>query len=268
MGYADIVQFLVSRGAILDLRLPSGGTALITAVWHKRLAVVRVLLNGGADITLCGDFKCWPPLTVAYFCGYIEFVHFMFARLPADYYANVEQQLSPLGSLPSPTIDQKHRNGDTSLRIASEQGLLKVVEALLESTDDMNVSNSSDWTPLTSASWKGHLEIVVALVKMGASINLPGLDEATALQAACSVNHLHVVAFLVEKGASIDRADKNGDTPLMEAAKKGYAPVVQFSVGKGASVNLANNAGETPLLIASQNSRADIMKVLLEKMES
>ncbi|KAL4117231.1 hypothetical protein PRIC2_011223 [Phytophthora ramorum] len=223
LGYSDIVQLLVNRGARMDARLPSGGTALLTAVWHKRLAVVRILLDNGADINLCGDFQSWTPLDVAYFSGYTELVQLIFERVPADKKLSFFDLVSAVTSTraakrsshkakPHGVIDQKHRNGDTALRIACERGQLKAVENLLENPNsDVNVADAEGWTPLISASSRGHVDVVSALLKMGAQHSKILPNGCNALHIACEEGHYDVVKELLQHGAAIDSVDNDGE---------------------------------------------------------
>ncbi|OWZ07527.1 hypothetical protein PHMEG_00020069 [Phytophthora megakarya] len=74
MGYSDIVELLIFRGANINAQ-PSGATALMRAVQYRRLVTVRLLLNRGADITLGGDFQNWSPLVAACCNGFPELIH-------------------------------------------------------------------------------------------------------------------------------------------------------------------------------------------------
>ncbi|CAH6420141.1 Hypothetical protein UVM_LOCUS60 [uncultured virus] len=48
-GHADIVQFLLRRGADVDLKNENGNTPLICSAWKGRTTVTRLLLEAGAD---------------------------------------------------------------------------------------------------------------------------------------------------------------------------------------------------------------------------
>ncbi|KAG3111579.1 hypothetical protein PI125_g9001 [Phytophthora idaei] len=204
----------------MDARLPSGGTALLTAVWHKRLAVVRILLDSGANIELRGDFQHWPPLHVAYFSGYIEFVQLIYERVPADKklsfadlvlaQASVERSSAVYTKVVgNGKIDQKRRNGDTALRIACERGKRKTVEALLRNpSNDVNLVDADGRTPLMSASEHGHTEVVAILLEKGANSNDQLPNGFSALHIACENGHTGVVQLLLDRGASIDMIDE------------------------------------------------------------
>ncbi|GMF24478.1 unnamed protein product [Phytophthora lilii] len=232
----------------MNAQLPSGGTALLTAVWYNRLAVVRILLDNGADIALCGDFQNWSALNVAYFSGYTELVQLIYERVSAEKplsFADVVFASRSVGSqsklghvIPSLEIDQKLRNGETALIISCDQGDIKTVERLLEKpNNDINVANPEGWTPLMSASEWGHIDVVLLLLAKGAFVNEADEEGYTALQIACEYDHLDVVKALINYGASVDSAAEDGHTPLTLAATKGNNDVVKLLLSKGASID-------------------------------
>ena len=46
---ADIVSFLLAKGADINARDASGKTALMLAIWKENLAIVKILIKNGAD---------------------------------------------------------------------------------------------------------------------------------------------------------------------------------------------------------------------------
>jgi uncharacterized protein len=66
-GYSDIVQFLLgvpNAGATINVADHAGRTALWKACYYGRTAVVRLLLQSGADPTIA-DFRGVTPLAIA-----------------------------------------------------------------------------------------------------------------------------------------------------------------------------------------------------------
>ncbi|KAK2716177.1 hypothetical protein QYM36_010677, partial [Artemia franciscana] len=50
-GHADILEFLLSRGASIDEKDKHGITALLAAIWEGHTACVKLLLEKGASRT-------------------------------------------------------------------------------------------------------------------------------------------------------------------------------------------------------------------------
>ena len=61
-GYTSIVQFLIKRGANLDIRCESGNTAIFAAVTHRNVndEIVRALVQGGCNVDAINVWKNCP----------------------------------------------------------------------------------------------------------------------------------------------------------------------------------------------------------------
>ncbi|HKD09390.1 MAG TPA: ankyrin repeat domain-containing protein [Bryobacteraceae bacterium] len=71
-GFDNIAQTLISHGADINhLNEDSGGTALYAASSFGRLPVVKLLLENGADATLCGS-RAKSPYQTASENGYAD----------------------------------------------------------------------------------------------------------------------------------------------------------------------------------------------------
>ena len=85
---------------------------------------------------------------------------------------------------------------------ASEEGKLAAVEALLGDGAAINYRRINDEaTPLYIASQNGHVEVVKALLAAGADFNQPNKDGVTPFTAASQNGHLKVVAELLDAEA-------------------------------------------------------------------
>ena len=65
------------------------------------------------------------------------------------------------------------------------------------------------------ASRNGHVEVVRALVEAGASVDQARNDGVTPLCIASEEGHVEVVRVLVAAGASVDQANNDRVTPLL-----------------------------------------------------
>jgi ankyrin repeat protein len=116
------------------------------------------------------------------------------------------------------SIDRKYRNCDTALRIACEKGQLKTVEALVQSTEDINVANASGLTPLMTAAYWGHTDIMKLLLQKGADMKKKGPNGISALGNVCQKFVLdapkaaRTAKFLLVNEAPIDAQDDDGNS--------------------------------------------------------
>ncbi len=136
------------------------------------------------------------------------------------------QQTTSLSNTQATTVE-----GDTPLILASRQGDLKTVQALLASGADVNATNSQGTTALMAASEAGYADIIKALG--------------------------------TNKQLDLEATDRNFDTALMLAVRKQQEPAVKALLDLGANVNFMK-AGMSVLIAASYQGNAEIVRDLLD----
>ncbi|KAG8000913.1 Ankyrin repeat domain-containing protein 50 [Nibea albiflora] len=170
--------------------------------------------------------------------------------------ANVAELLLKRGSDP---LESDHQ-GQTPLTLASRQGHVKVLTALLEwaknqepetAVQMMEHVDNEGWTALRSAAWGGHSEAVRLLLDAGADVDGCDGEGRTALRAAAWGGHDEIVLTLLDYGAQVDKADSKGRTPLIAAAYMGHQEAVEILLDHSAKVDIADGDGRTALSVAA-----------------
>ena len=115
-------------------------------------------------------------------------------------------------------------------------------------------------TALIIASLNGHLDVVQALMSAGADLNVQGQHERTALSFASEEGHLEVVKALVTAGAELNLQDKGGMTALILGSTKGHQDIVKALVAAGAELNLQDKYGDTAWSDRTGQTAADLTK--------
>ena len=105
------------------------------------------------------------------------------------------------------------KGGESQLHVASRNGNLEMVKALIKNGADVNSRDSSQNTPLHLACENGNLKMVMVLLENGATIDAKNIDEDTPLHLACLNGYTVLAMALIEKGAAVDATDNNGSTP-------------------------------------------------------
>lgn len=82
-------------------------------------------------------------------------------------------------------------------------------------------------TALMIASRNGRLGVVRALIDEGANLDTQNINGKTALMIAIFHNHSEIALTLIDKGANLDAQDDVGDTALTIAERNGRSEVVQ-----------------------------------------
>ncbi|XP_048251419.1 serine/threonine-protein phosphatase 6 regulatory ankyrin repeat subunit B-like [Haliotis rufescens] len=187
------------------------------------------------------------------------------------------------------------RKGRTALHVACEANSLdvSVLEVLLKTNCDVNITDSSGDTALHKASTitKGadvkiadrtgttalHLEwknismdvcVIEALIKHPTDVNIVNKDGKTALHFACEEERADVrlVNLLVMHGSSVNIADTEGKSPLHYACLGDSVDVVEFLVAHGADANMTDTNGNTILHLAClrHGIKACVCEVLIK----
>ncbi|KAK3933812.1 hypothetical protein QBC46DRAFT_326021 [Diplogelasinospora grovesii] len=246
-GETEIVEFLVEKGADVNMPLQSGdyGSTLAVAAAGGETEIVEFLVEKGADVNMplqSGDYG--SALAAAAYWGKTKIVEFLVEK-GAD--VNMPLQSGDYGS---------------ALAAAAAKGETEIVEFLVEKGADVNMPlQSGDYgSALAAAAYWGKTEIVEFLVEKGADVNMPlqSGDYGSALAAAAYWGKTEIVEFLVEKGADMNMPLQSGDygSALVAAAYWGWRGCAEILIAAGAKVNLRLEDG--PFSTALQASWADV----------
>ena len=147
-NHLDIVSFLVeSGGASVDLVSWRGEPAIIGAASRGHLAVVKYLVQKGAEIHK-GNCYGDNALMAASWGGHMSVIKF----------------LAPLSEK-----EKTNNDGKTALILASEKNQLEIVEFLcVELGANKDAAGIDGRTSLFVAALRGHLAVVQCLVEQGA----------------------------------------------------------------------------------------------------
>ncbi len=161
-------------------------------------------------------------------------------------------------------VDLANIKGETALHRTSYQGMLKVVEELIEKGANANKQDKDGHTALIQACINEHTHVALALLEReDINVDLVNKYGHTALQWASFKGMLEVVEKLIEKGADVNKQNKDGYTALIMACDRGMLVVVEKLIEKGADVNVQDAYGNTALLAACRKEHTDVALALL-----
>jgi ankyrin repeat protein len=249
----EAAKLLLSRGAKVNaVEKWKEQTALIWAAAESQPAMVKVLVDAGADVNAHSKVNNWERQVTAE------------ARAIAR----------PSGGL-------------TALLYAARQGCLECTKILAEAGADLDLGDPDNVSPLLLATLNGRWDVAAYLINKGANVDKwdwwgqsplyaavdmntiphggrpdrPALDETTGIQ---------VIQMLLEKGANPNMqlkllppyrsvgADRGvdgmltiGTTPLLRAAKAMDAPAIELLLKHGANPKLTNTRGMLPIVAAA-----------------
>jgi uncharacterized protein len=134
---------------------------------------------------------------------------------------------------------------------------------------DPNARNEEGMTALMLAANLGNLEMVQALIDSGADVNVTDERGFTALfhgcyNAECDRGYPDVVRALIDAGADVETRIVFGVRPLMYAAGYGEAGVVEALLEGGADPLARNEGGRTALMMVKDKDYVDVINLLHE----
>ncbi|XP_066274537.1 ankyrin repeat and SOCS box protein 4-like isoform X1 [Branchiostoma lanceolatum] len=232
LGHHQLVSFLLQQGAEVNLPPKAWRLPIHAACEGGHSECVRLLLEYGADAEATdeGGFR---PLHKCTTNDYLGCVHVL-VGFNAQVNARTEDEQS-----------------NSLLHIAAKAGLGDLVDLLLESGANPNLTNDELDTPLHMACfWTNGEEryhhTVANLVRNGADLNAVDGESKTPLHKACKNADHTIVQLLVDHGAKVNEMDWYGKTPLCHALQS--SAVVGQSKGRAeVCVQILLNNGAWPV---------------------
>ncbi|CAE7360043.1 mask [Symbiodinium natans] len=171
------------------------------------------------------------------------------------------QGLTDLQLILLPFLPAEQKDADR-LTSAVKDGLLEVVEDLLQRPQDPNLPNGIGATPLCTACEHGHLEIARLLLEADANIEkISGPRSRTPLRMACEMGHLELARLMVEAGADKDKVSgRDVRSPLGMATERGHIEVVRFLLQAGADKD-AKYDSYRPAAVASRCRHYEVVRL-------
>jgi uncharacterized protein len=249
----DAAQALLRRGAKVDaVEQWRGQTALMWAAAESQPAMVKLLVEAGADVNARSKVNNWQRQVTA-----------------------------------EPRAIYRPAGGLTPLLYSAREGCIDCAKYLAAAGADLNLADPEQVSPLLLSILNGHFDLAAYLIQKGANPGKWDWYGRTPLYAAVDLNtlprggrpdqpsldtttSLQIIEQLLAAGANpnpelklappfrnigndrgLDGLLTIGTTPLLRAAKALDAPAIKILLGKGASLSLSNNRGITPVMAAA-----------------
>ncbi len=269
-GHTDVVRALVAAGADPDERT-NLSTTLALAAEAGRPAVIRALIDGGADIHDVQAIR-ENALMKAAEKGYLDTAQTLI-ELGIDVNARDRKARSALGraieNRDAPMIALLKSAGGVEpdeaakhLHAAVIAGDLAGVRALIEQDVNLTVKGRIDRTALEEAVEEKHGEVVDALLEAGALRLETDEGAGNLITRAAYWRQPRIVQSLLKAGADPDGDDQYG-TALAQAAENGDREIVRILLGAGADPN-KDPGGGSALTFALRGGDPEIIALLRE----
>ena len=239
----DVVEYLVERGASLDLQDIEDRDAIHHAVMGGKIRNILRLIELGANVLKEDKFNRRSLVHLAAECGHTDVV-----RLIVEHGADA---------------NKASYYGITPIIVASQNGHLETIQVLQKNGCNLHKGDDEGYLPLHYAAEGDHTDVVKFIIHNGGKVEAKTEKGKTVLHLA---TRLELVSFLVEEGADIHARDDYARTPLHCAAEKGQADTVTYLLNHGANINSRDESGCSALYDALQggHAAAAITKVLID----
>lgn len=243
VGNPEIVDYLISRGADIDLEDAQGHTPLdlvgeiISHEIYLNIAEMLIAHGAKADPRVMG----WSELRIAAVRGEVDQVRQVLADSP-EQLTEDEDWAWPI------------------LHSAARAGHADVLEILIESGADLEYSIGwgAHYTPLVSAAMEGKRDAVQVLLQKGAD---PDPLQRILLSAIGHNRDMEILTKFAEAGVDLDAGSDSWDPPLFQARDQ---EMLQHLLDLGADVNVRNLHGETRLNVAVADKKSELTGLLLQ----
>ena len=240
----NMLRILMEYNPEVNLIGGSGQTALHCLNSESSVTIIKILVNGGADLNIRDAYQD-TPICHAVWRSKLEVLEYLAKKAKLDIVG---------GRCGGP------------LHIACRRSRLCRVKVLVDAGADVNLLDPVEGTPIQSAccsradSSKEEQDSVIFYLINEANVDLHIIGGLTgcAINAACGWSDFEVVRLMLEKGTRIDIRDPMGRMAIHFAAAKSISNF-QLILDSGADVDVADKTGRTALHWASISGMAVVV---------
>jgi ankyrin repeat protein len=238
-----VVRALIQKGADVNAAEVDGTTALHWAASNDDLKAVDLLIGAGANVKTLNRYGV-SPLIIACNSAGVALV----------------ERLLKAGANPNSASPE----GETVFMTAARAGKVDVVKALYTAGADVNAKES--WHGQTALMWaaaENYPEAIEMLKELGADVNARSDGGFTALLFAARDGRVEAVRTLVKLGANVNDVIKppKAAPPRPNRAIKGRI----INAVSGLPMRAAGPEGTSALVLAITNAHFDLAKYLLDQ---
>jgi ankyrin repeat protein len=285
-GSAAVVEHLLKAGVSPNATGPLGETALHTCAHTGNVDAAKALLARGAKVDAGDNWRGQTPLMWAAAQGHAAMV-----RVLVEAGADVNARSTVVTWERQRTSEPRDKwlppGGFTALLLAARAGCVDCVTVLAKSGANINDIDPENHSALVLALMNGEFDVAGALIDAGIDVNIADNVGRTALLAAVdahtmpasnrpapkesdsTLSSMDIIQKLLAKGANVNatlraqlpyrtKLDRGGDgvlgagtTPLLRAAKAGDTPVIKILLDKGANPKAATRNGVNGIMMAA-----------------
>ncbi|AXY72735.1 ankyrin repeat domain-containing protein [Paraflavitalea soli] len=248
-GNLPVVEYLISKGAKLDLVDSHGSTALGFAAnaGQANTKVYDALVSAGADIKQKNQ----------------EGASLLLTAIAND----KDQVLTNYFIAKGLSLQDTDAAGNTAFNYVARSGNIDLMKSLLQKgvkyTDQAFLMAAQGRGAAGSGNGMPVYQYLESLKLKPAVVNKNGENLLHYL--ARKPNQQEVISYFISRGVNINQADNEGNTPFMNAAASNKDTATLALLLPAKSINLANKKGLTALAMAVRSNSPGIVQYLVNK---
>jgi len=284
-GHKEIVDFLISKGANLEMVDNKQMTPLLYASCYDQIEVMKLLINMKANI-LAKDSNNMNSLHYASKNGNIAIVELLISKnvkindqwskygKKAIHFAAQSQKnhieivdfLLRCGEMVNEKSTNPTSPSGTALHFATFYGYLDLCKFLISKEADKDSLNINNYSPIHYATKIECFPVFSYLYSLGANIHSTVKGGRHLVHLAAENGNIELLEFLLNLGGSIDIniKDDKDYSAIHIAVLSGNLKFIKVLLEKGVNVNEMNYNGNTPLHIAAKKGKDEIIRFLIE----
>ena len=213
-GHVEVVRLLLRHGADPNVKDNWQFTPLMEAAIKGKIEVCIVLLQNGANSTICNS--------------------------------EGKSALELASNVTKPVLSGEYKK-DELLEAARNGNEDKLTALLTPLNVNCHAADGRKSTPLHLAAGYNRIKIVQLLLRQGGDVHAKDKGGLVPLHNSCSYGHFEVSELLIKHGANVNASDLWQFTPLHEAAAKMRIEVCSLLLAHGADPTLVNCHGKNVL---------------------
>ncbi len=246
-GNAELVQYLISKGADMQVQDSHGSEPIVFAVsgGQKNVAVYDAFVKGGIDIKK----------------KYKNGANLLLLGIANDTDLTIANYLVAKGL----SLKDVDSDGNTAFDYAAKSANVAVLKNLISK----GIQPTNAALIFMSQGGRGSAASLAAYQYLVEDLKLDPKFANKSGNVLHSIvrkpNQEEIIKYFLEKGVDVNQADADGVTPLMNAASGRNLAVVQLLSTKVKNIDAVNERGETALMLAIATGSPEIVSFLLDK---
>ena len=243
--HMDVVDFLLEKGAVVDLKDHGGHSPLHHAAMSDRDKAAAALLTKGANVELRDDYSRTPLLLCARERGGPKTTAVLL-KAGAD-------------------VNAKDKFQSSSLELAAWRGKKEVVDLLLDAKAEIDPTAGSTRSLLFQATSAGLTRLFFEIEDRGVDPTFTLSSGGSLLHPAAAGGAVGILEILHSKSLDINQKDNYGWTPIHYAARDGREDAVMWLMKQGAGIDIRTVMGQSPYNVAVERKFEKVRDLLASK---